>query len=78
MPKCFNLPAALVAATVALTAFYAQGGVMFEVLAARIGPQKAIRALARLNEEDAADVLRSQGVRLDGFVSELQAIAAGR
>ena len=63
---------------VALTAFYAQGGVMFEVLAQRIGPRKAIQALTRFNEEDAADVLRELGVGPQGFVAELQAIAAGR
>ena len=61
-----------------LQAFYAQGGVMFEVLAEKLGPQRAIKALTRFNEEDPLRVLSGKGVDPAGFFAELERIARER
>lgn len=58
--------------------FYTQAAVTFEAIAAAAGPERALRALTRVNDEGADRTLAGLGVGLDRLEQSLEDLARGR
>lgn len=58
--------------------FYVQAALNFEAIAAQVGPERALRALVKVNDEGHVRALSGAGVRVDNLQAVIEGLAAGR
>lgn len=58
--------------------FYVQAALSFEAIAAQVGPERALRALVKVNDEGPARALAGAGVRVNDLQAVIEGLAAGR